>query len=212
MRSTRQELIELIRRGTDTAEALAVALGVTPSAVRAQLGALERDGVLERRGVRRLARAGKPAVVYGVTAAAEAGRSRAYAPVLVSLVTSLGETIPEPGMRDALADAGRRVAARFPVVDGDLEARVRAAAAILDQLGGATRVATSADGKDFEIRSAGCPLADAVAARPEVCEAVRSLVAGLTGAEVSECCDRAGRPACTFRVRHSGGTPPPPPS
>ena len=104
MRSTRQELIELIRRGTDTAEALAVALGVTPSAVRAQLGALERDGVLERRGVRRLARAGKPAVVYGVTAAAEAGRSRAYAPVLVSLVTSLGETVPEAEMRGALAD------------------------------------------------------------------------------------------------------------
>lgn len=205
MRSTRQELIELIRRGTDTAEALAAALGVTPSAVRTQLGALQRDGVVERRGVRRLARAGKPALVYAVTAAAEAGRSRAYAPVLANLVASLGETIPEAALRDSLAHAGRQVASRFPVADGDLEARVRAAAAVLDHLGGATRVAVAGGGKDFEIRSAGCPLAEAVAARPEVCEAVRSLVAGLTGAEVSECCDRAERPACTFLVRHPGG-------
>ena len=210
MRSTRQELIELIRRGTDTAEALAVALGVTPSAVRAQLGALERDGVLERKGVRRLARAGKPAVVYAVTTAAEAGRSRAYAPVLAGLVAALGDTLPGTELRGSLADAGRRLATRFPVADGDLEARVRAAAAILDHLGGATTVAPTDDGMDFEIRSAGCPLAEAVAARPEVCEAVRSLVAGLTGTEVSECCDRAGRPACTFRVWHPGATSPQP--
>ena len=205
MRSTRQELIELIRRGTDTAEALAASLGVTPSAVRAQLGSLERDGVLERRGVRRVAHAGKPAVVYAVTAAAEAGRSRAYAPLLAGLVASVADAVSEATLRESLGEAGRRLATRFPPANGNLEARVRAAGAILDQLGGATRVSAVEGGQDFEIRSAGCPLAEAVASRPEVCEAVRSLVAEVTAAEVSECCDRTGRPACAFRVRGRDG-------
>jgi len=74
--------------------------------------------------------------------------------------------------------------------------------AILNSLGGLTTV--KRDGKDYRVEGVTCPLSVAVSARPEVCEAVRTMLSESTGTEVIECCKRGERNQCTFVVT---GTP-----
>ena len=58
--TTRGKLVALLRRRELTVDEMATALGVTDNAIRAQLAALERDKLVEQRGVRR--GAGKPSM------------------------------------------------------------------------------------------------------------------------------------------------------
>ena len=67
--STRGQILVLLRRGTETVNDLAAALGLTDNAVRAHLTALERDGLARRSGTRRGSR--KPTVTYALSAEAE---------------------------------------------------------------------------------------------------------------------------------------------
>lgn len=95
---------------------------------------------------------------------------------------------------------GRRLAAeagRPPT--GDLAARVGAAAALLDALGGGAEVERK-EGALVIRGCAGCPLSAATAHRPELCRAVEALLTEFIGAPVRECCDRGERPRCHFEV------------
>src|SRR5574340_12073 len=59
MTSTRGRLLSLLRRQAHTVEELAQRLGLSDNAVRAHLATLERDGLVEQRGVRRDGGVGK---------------------------------------------------------------------------------------------------------------------------------------------------------
>src|SRR5215210_9438667 len=78
--STRGRIVALLRRASRTVDELAAALDLTDNAVRAHLATLERDGLVEQRGVRR--GRGKPAYAYDLTSEAEALFPKAYEPVL----------------------------------------------------------------------------------------------------------------------------------
>src|SRR5918997_1123656 len=91
---TSGRIIELLRRGATTVDELASALGLTRTAVRAQLASLERDGLVERRGSRR--GTSKPSRVYGITSQAELLFSQAYVPILTQLLHVLAQRLP-PG-------------------------------------------------------------------------------------------------------------------
>jgi DNA-binding transcriptional ArsR family regulator len=66
---TRGRIITLLRRSSRTVDELAQALGLTHTAVRAHLAALERDGMVQQRSERRGSR--KPSSVYDLAPAAE---------------------------------------------------------------------------------------------------------------------------------------------
>jgi predicted ArsR family transcriptional regulator len=198
--STRGRIVAMLRAGPRTVEELAAQLGVTDNAVRPHLVGLERDGMIMVAGERRGEGAGKPAVLYELHPDAEPLLSRAYAPVLSALLEVLTDTLSERDAHKVLRETGRRLAAaaggRAP---GDLRARARAAAAVLTSLGGDI-VVEEARGA-ATLRGAACPLATAVARSPQVCRAVESLVSEISGARVTEQCDRAGRPRCCFELR-----------
>jgi predicted ArsR family transcriptional regulator len=195
--TTRGRLIALLRRGRLTVEDMAAALGVTDNAVRAQLAALERDGLVERQGVRRGAR--KPSYAYGLTAEFEPTLSRAYAPLLVQLLGELGQHTSAGKLVELLRATGLRWATELPPAHGSPRARAAAAAALLEQLGGAPEVEEH-DGQ-LEIRGFACPLALAVRGHPEVCTAVESLLESVTGMPLRERCDRQGEaPSCRFAI------------
>ena len=86
--STRGRVVALLRARARTVDELAAELGVTDNAIRPHLVGLERDGIIRQAGVRRVegGGAGKPAVLYEVAPDAEPLLSRAYAPVLLSLI------------------------------------------------------------------------------------------------------------------------------
>jgi predicted ArsR family transcriptional regulator len=197
--TTRGQIVSALRRGTATVEELARAVGLTDNGVRSHLATLERDGLIRQAGVRRGQGAGKPATLYEIHPEAEPALSHAYAPVLVALLDELAARVPAEQRDAIMGDVGRRLAqAAPPPGSADLESRVRTAAALLNSLGGETRLERG-EGV-LAIRGCGCPLSAATARRPEVCRAVQSLLTQIIGAPVRERCDRDGRPQCCFEV------------
>lgn len=195
--STRGRIVALLRRGSQTVEELALQLGVTDNAVRAQLAQLERDGVVGAAGIRRDGAVGKPATLYGVAPQATTMFSSAYAPLLSSLLAELGDRMPRRQLEAVLRGAGRRLAPQLRD-DATLDERVRAGAGLLMELGADADLVQTADG--YEIRGHGCVLSDAVSTCASTCRAVEALLSEVTGAPVREHCDRDGAPHCRFTI------------
>jgi predicted ArsR family transcriptional regulator len=199
LESTRGQIVSLLRRSARTVEELARSLGLTDNAVRNHLATLERDGIVRQDGVRRVPGAGKPAVLYEVPPEAEPLFSRAYPPVLAAVVDVLVDELPADRSDALLREVGRRLArGAGGQAAGSLEERARAAAAVLNALGGEVDVVV-ADGA-LRLQGHGCPLSAAVARRPQVCRAVETLVTEVVGAPVRECCRHGARPCCAFAV------------
>ncbi len=197
--TTRGQIVGLLRRGARTVEELAQSVGLTDNAVRAHLSTLERDGIIEHEGVRRVDGPGKPATVYRIRADAETQFSNAYVPVLTALLDELGDHLPSDQGDRILKATGRRLAGNAPrEQSGTLETRAAAGAALLNSLGGDATVEHN-EGR-VSIRGCGCPLSAATARGPAACQAVEALLSEVTGVPVRETCDRGDRPRCCFQV------------
>jgi predicted ArsR family transcriptional regulator len=209
--SSRAQILALLRRGERSVDELAAAVGVSDNAVRLHLATLERDGLVHAARLRRDGQIGKPATVYAVTRDGGDAHSKAYEPVLTSLLTTLAGRLDARGLSDLLRDVGRQLASKASVRargergesgtrvdDHELEAWVDEAARVLRAIGGDADVERTDTG--FVIRAFACPLSRSVDACPPLCVAIEELVAGITGAKVKERCDRSDRPRCTFAI------------
>jgi len=195
---TRPRILALLREGSWTVDELASRLDVTDNAVRFHLDALERDGTLRKEGLRRSGTAGQPAVLYSLSPEGEEAFSRAYAPVLIACLAELRDQLPGSQLINFLKRVGRRLSGQGARAKGSLASRVNTASGLLNALGGVTTAEKSDEG--FRIVGKACPLSRAVQADHCVCAAVTSLVAEVVGAEVTERCDRSGRPKCCFEI------------
>jgi predicted ArsR family transcriptional regulator len=198
---TRSRVIEVLRRGPTTLDELVNELGLTRTAVRLQVAILERDGSVERRGVRRGRT--KPAHVYELTGEAEQRLSRAYIPVLTQLLHVLSDRLSRTEFDDVMRDVGRELLAGHAKPRGTLRARAEAASELLNELGGSTDV--NEEGPDLIIRSHGCPLAATAVDHPETCSAMASLVSEFVGSTVTQRCERTNRPRCRFQIAGGDG-------
>ncbi len=203
MESTRGRVVALLRREACTVDELAEALSMTDNAVRSHLTALERDGLVVQRGVRRGPGAGKPAALYALSPEAEPLLSRAYAPVLNAVLDVLATEMPAQAEVLMRRVGDQLAASAGGPATGSLQQRVRAAAEVLTSLGGDVEVLEEQGG--LTIRGCGCPLSAAVAQRPEVCHAVEALVSGVSGARAVSACEHGERPRCRFRVTAPDG-------
>ena len=198
--STRGRIVTLLRSSGLTADDIASRLGLTHSAVRAQITAMERDGVMRRAGQR--PGTTRPSHVFELTPEVEQLLSRAYVPLLTQLVQVFADGLPSEQLHAMLRLAGTRLAddlshGRRPA--GTLDARVALASEMLNEhLGALTHVERNGT---YIIRGIGCPLAALTGKHPGVCLAIESLVAEIVGAPVHECCDRSHRPQCCFEIR-----------
>ena len=200
LETTRGQIVALLRRGARTVEELARALQLTDNAVRNHLATLERDGLVRQDGVRRGPGAGKPAVLYDMHPGAEPLFSRAYAPVLSTVMDVLVEELPVDRADALLREVGRRLGRGLGAgAAGDLDDRLRTAAAVLRALGGDVEL-VQADGGALRLQGHGCPLSATVARRPEVCRAVEAMVSEIAGAPVRERCAHGARPQCCFEA------------
>ena len=50
------------------------------------------------------------------------------------------------------------------------------------------------------VQACACPLASVTAAHPQVCAVLAEVLGDVLGADVRECCERAGAPRCRFQM------------
>lgn len=151
---------------------------------------------MRRAGVQRRTR--KPAHLYALTAEAEEAFSRTYVPLLASVLEVLGERLGTAGKADLLEEVGRRIGRRHASRHPEPEERLRDALDLLGELGGAADVERY-DGT-VVVRGRGCPLGEVVRHDPQVCVALQTLLAEVTGLRVRESCERSDRPSCRFAI------------
>jgi predicted ArsR family transcriptional regulator len=191
--STRGRIVNLLRRRTSTVDELAQSLGLTDNAVRAHLTTLERDGLVERKGVRR--GPSKPAYAYELTGEMEQLFSRAYAPILDALLAELLERDGPEAVDALLLIVGKRLA-QPAAADGSVEARLAHGAQVLNDLGGLAEA--EIHGATLCIRGYSCPLASVSTRYPSICLAAASLLSEVVGVPMHEECERSENPHCYF--------------
>jgi predicted ArsR family transcriptional regulator len=197
--TTRGRIVTALQRGDSTVDDMAAELGLTGNAVRAQITAMERDGVVMRVG--RRPGTTRPSHVFQLTPEVEQVLSQAYVPLLTQLVQVFANALPTEQVDALMREAGRGLATELPFGrrrGATLRSRVSAASELLNkELGAVTHVEENGG---YVIRGAGCPLAALTGKHPAVCLAMESLLTELLGVEVTECCDRAARPKCCFEI------------
>lgn len=197
--TSRGRIVSLIQMGPLTADDIATKLGLTRSAVRIQLTAMERDGVVRRAGKR--PGTTRPSHLFELTPEVEQLLSKAYLPLLTHLVDVFAASLPAQQVESLLRRTGTALADEMPAAEasrGDLKERMTRASELLNEhLGALTHVETNGS---ISIRGAGCPLSALTGKHPGVCLAIESFVSEIVGARVSECCDRDSRPRCCFEI------------
>ncbi len=196
--TARGRIVSLLQSGALTVDDIASKLELSGSGIRAQITAMERDGVVRRVG--RRPGTTRPSQVFELTPEVEQLLSRAYLPLLTHLVDVFANGLPARQLDALMREAGKKLARTLSTgrAPGNLRSRARAASDLLNvQLGAVTHV--EQNGK-YVIRGESCPLSALTGKHPAVCRAMESLVKELVGAPVHECCDRAERPRCCFEV------------
>jgi predicted ArsR family transcriptional regulator len=197
---TRGRIVSSLQAGGLTSDDIASKLGLTRSAVRVQITAMERDGVLRRVGKR--PGTTRPSHVFELTPEVEQLLSKAYIPLLTNLVGVFGEALTAQQVDGLLRRTGKAIAnelSRGRRLSGNVRSRAAAASQMLNEhLGAITHVESNGH---LVIRGVGCPLAALTGKHRGVCLAMESLVTEIMGTPVHECCDRSDRPRCCFEIR-----------
>ena len=199
LRSTRGQILALLRSENRTVNELAAALNLTDNAIRAHLVSLERDGLVQQHGTRAGTR--KPHAAYGLSSEAEHIFPKAYGPLLNHFVIVISNRLTPRTLRGTMREVGRAVAADY------LERwkgrgrgeRIKAALDLLNDLGGSAKFEES-EGKQFIHGRNGCPLAAVTASHPEACLIVESLLSKVIGVPAKKCCEYGETPRCCFEL------------
>jgi predicted ArsR family transcriptional regulator len=193
-RGTRGRILTLLRGPGRTVAELADALGLTGNAVRGHLVALERDGLVENREVRR--GANKPSLTYGLTPAGESTFPKAHGVVMGAMLDELRARHSPENVAAFLRAVGQRLSGPRDAAGASIESRVEAAIEAFGNLGGAAQVEVMESG--LALHCHDCPLADVSLAHAEPCTVVNAILGEILQVEVKTRCAREGRPSCRF--------------
>lgn len=196
--TTQGRIVLLLRRSSHTVNELAEALELTNNAVRAQLTAMERDGLVRPSGKRPGLR--KPTVIYDLTPEAAQFFPKAHGAVLHHLLDVLKERIAPKKLDDMVRTIGHRMAPNYrPAVQaGRRASRPEQAIAVLRELGGFCE-SEKQDGK-IDIQCFDCPLAPVTLGHPEICVLVETVLADILGVPVQQRCRAEPTPQCRFEI------------
>lgn len=196
--STRGRIILLLRRENRTVNELAEALALTDNAVRAQLTALERDGLVRQSGSRPGKR--KPNVVYDLTAKAENLFPKVYGLILRYLLDVLNERVSPKKLDEIVRAVGHRLAPNYRSVvrAGRPRVPIDQAISVLRELGGFCE--QKGENGKVVLRCFDCPMAVTVEGHPEVCRLVETVLADVLGVPVHQRCRTDPSPQCHFEI------------
>lgn len=195
--STRERILMLLASGPRTIEELAEKTRVSKNAVRAQMAALGREGIIEVQGMFKGSR--RPATLYGLSPGSDLYFSKAYPAVLSNLIHVLANKLSHEEFMAVMQQLGRRLAASTARPSGNPRERIQTALKFLRALGSLGQI--SEEDGNVIITGYVCPIARAVAADARACTAIETLLRELTGLPVEEHCNRGERQSCRFIVK-----------
>lgn len=196
-KSTRGQIILLLRDSNKTVNNLVQELNLTDNAIRSHLLSLERDRLVVQSGTVKGFR--KPQFAYSLTDEARHLFPKSYDSLFNQLLDVLKNRLSPNSLKDILYEVGRKIGNRnSSKTEENIEARLDKTLQALEELGGAAKVIKE-DGKIY-IKSESCPFADAVAEHPEVCQLTESLIEEIVGKTVKEVCNRQTLPQCCFEI------------
>ena len=191
----------LQQKGGLTIDALVEKLGITRTAVRQHLSALEREGKIARGGVR--PSGGRPQHLYVLTAAGTEQFPRRYSWFADLLMGLLKGELGGEALRKRLEALGAAAADSLRAQhgsEGRLQPRLAALATAMRDMGYETDPVPP--GRAREIVAHNCVFHQIAAAHPEVCAFDLGFMARFAGAKIehTECMAR-GQHVCRFRFQ-----------
>ncbi|MEO6991069.1 MAG: ArsR family transcriptional regulator [Candidatus Baltobacteraceae bacterium] len=200
--STRGKIVSALRRRhAASAIDLAEEFRLSANAVRQQLVALERDGFVEERSVRRGPT--KPTLEYSLTAAAAGLFPQQYDRMLNAVLREVRSREGAGAVGEIFEGMGHRSADRYRerLAAKDTRGRVFELAAILREHGVEADAVETPQGA--ELREHACPYANTVAEHPEVCTAIHTVLADAVpdGTPLQIESLATGGAACRFEVK-----------
>ena len=197
----KQLMRHLLRHKTGCSiDELALAIGVTRTAVRQHLAALSQEGLVAPGGQR--ATGGRPQHLFVLTPQGREAFPRRYSWFAQLLIEAMAKEHGASGLRIRLGRIASAVVAqlrkRAPEKDSRQQ-KVAKVSKLMDELGYDART-----GKDIAgaptIEADNCVFHELAMNNPEMCQFDLSLLSGLTGSkvELDECMARGGH-VCRFR-------------
>jgi predicted ArsR family transcriptional regulator len=182
-----------------TVDALSERLGITRTAIRQHLTALERDGYVTRGGTQPTG--GRPEMLYILTESGAERFTRRYSWFADLLVGLLKAELGGENLRSRLGEAGASAAAAVPHPtdsEAPLSKRLGTLAVAMRELGYETD--TDLQEGDSEVVAHNCIFHQLAAAHPEICQFDLGFMSRFANAEVEhvECMAR-GQHVCRFR-------------
>ncbi|MBO3276322.1 helix-turn-helix transcriptional regulator [Pseudomonas schmalbachii] len=193
---TQQDLLSALLYRPDgmSIDELAEHLGVTRTAVRQHLAALERDGLVERAATRPTGR--RPQQLHQLSALGRELFPKQYQLLADLLIGEVAELIGHERLVKIMRDLGRKLAASMEQQKVD-EQRI---ASHMQQAGYEAQIIAHSSG-ETEIVAYNCIFHHLASAHPEICELDLALIGSLAGRNVEhrECMLRGGT-VCRFRL------------
>jgi predicted ArsR family transcriptional regulator len=180
---------------------LATQLGISRNATHQHVGALERDGLVERSA--QLSTGGRPSQGFRLSPTGEALFPRQYSLLARKLIGELATLVGPDVLPQALARIGRDIAAEVSQRLGGREPNAEAIAALMRELGYEAHLANS-PARD-EIEAHNCVFHDLAMRDPGVCAVDLALLEALSGRAVEHrTCMAKGDRSCRFALREAG--------
>jgi predicted ArsR family transcriptional regulator len=199
--STRGKIVtELRRRRSASAVDLAGEFGLSTNAVRQQLVALERDGYVAERSVRRGPT--KPTLEYSLTESADSLFPQQYDKMLGAVLREVKDSFGKAGLDAILGKLGERASEKYrsKIVAADPRGRALELAALLRENGVEADVVETASGT-IELREHNCPYSKTVGEHPEVCSIIHTVLHDVVSDGTRQVESIAtGGSACRFEV------------
>jgi predicted ArsR family transcriptional regulator len=205
-RTLRREIIERLRRdGPASPDQLATSIGASRTGVLQQLRALEDTGFVSRQAVRH--GVGRPRHLYDVTSDAQELFPSNYDGLAAGLLAAIGavggDVLIEQVFQARRRQIGDRVRSELDDrlgVDAPFVDRVRALAAIQDELGYLADARVDPDGT-IVLRENNCAILAVASGQPSACSAELDLFREVLGGNVvRETHIASGDRCCSYRI------------
>jgi predicted ArsR family transcriptional regulator len=196
-----QSLLHLLLETKEglTIDQLAEALGITRTAVREHVAALERDRLVEARAL--TVTGGRPGKLYALTARGVAMFPKHYDLMARMLLEALTQRLGKAGAEKELRVLGERLAAQLKarVGSGKLADKAKAIALLMRELG---YESSSPEARTPTIEALNCVYHDLARADPSVCALDLALIGSLADADVEHrACMARGDNSCVFCLK-----------